>query len=149
MRRCLAERDDRPSRNRSIAQRVRHSDRTRSIPAPALVLPPAAAWEQGRGSVGDLVHALRDMTPNELAALTRGTKAARVFQKDADKATASVLFCLAEAANIVGSLKRAPGDGPSLSFNDFHQALPRIEHSGCQVRLCCDQPRAAARRNLY
>jgi DNA polymerase III delta prime subunit len=80
-------------------------------------------WEQGRGGVGELVHALRDMTADELAALTRGTEAARVFQKDADKATASVLFCLAEAAKIVGSLKRAPGDGPRLSFDDFYQGL--------------------------
>ena len=81
-------------------------------------------WEQGRGNVPELTHALRDMTPDELAILTRGTEAARVFQKDAEKATASVLFCLAEAAKIAGTLKAVPGDAPSISFDDFYQALP-------------------------
>jgi type IV secretory pathway TraG/TraD family ATPase VirD4 len=105
-------------------------------------------WEQGRGSVGDLVHALRDMTPDELAALTRGTEAARVFQKDADKATASVLFCLAEAAKIVGSLKRAPGDGPSLSFDDFYQGLPRIEGAKPWIFLASRKRNFAAAKPL-
>lgn len=83
-------------------------------------------WEQGRGTVPELARALRDMTPDELAALTRGTEAARVFQKDAEKATASVLFCLAEAAKIVGYLKPAPGDGPVMSFDAFYAKLPEI-----------------------
>jgi type IV secretory pathway TraG/TraD family ATPase VirD4 len=105
-------------------------------------------WEQGRGSVGELVHALRDMTADELAALTQGTEAARVFQKDADKATASVLFCLAEAAKIVGSLKRAPGDGPRLSFDDFYQALPRIDGAKPWIFLASRKRNFAAARPL-
>jgi type IV secretory pathway TraG/TraD family ATPase VirD4 len=105
-------------------------------------------WEQARGSVSELVHALRDMTPEELAALTRGTEAARVFQKDADKATASVLFCLAEAAKIVGALKLAPGAGPTVSFDDFYQALPGIEGAKPWIFLASRKRNFAAARPL-
>lgn len=105
-------------------------------------------WEQGRGTVPELTRALRDMTPDELAALTRGTEAARVFQKDADKATASVLFCLAEAAKIVGTLKPAPGDGPTISFDDFYQALPEIEGAKPWIFLASRKRNFAAAKPL-
>lgn len=105
-------------------------------------------WEQGRGSVPELARALRDMTPDELAALTRGTEASRVFQKDADKATASVLFCLAEAAKIVGTLKPAAGDGPTVSFDDFYQSLPGIEGAKPWIFLASRKRNIAAARPL-
>lgn len=105
-------------------------------------------WEQGRGSVPELTRALRDMTPDELAELTRGTEASRVFQKDADKATASVLFCLAEAAKIVGTLKAAPGDGPTVSFDDFYQVLPGIEGAKPWIFLASRKRNFAAARPL-
>lgn len=105
-------------------------------------------WEQGRGSVPELARALRDMTPEELAALTRGTEASRVFQKDADKATASVLFCLAEAAKIVGTLKPAAGDGPTVSFDDFYQSLPGIEGAKPWIFLASRKRNIAAARPL-
>ena len=81
-------------------------------------------WEQGRGTVPELTQALRDMTADELAALARGTEASRVFQKDAEKATNSVLFCLAEASKIVGLLKSEAGEGATLGFDRFYQGLP-------------------------
>lgn len=105
-------------------------------------------WEGGRGSVAELTRALRDMTPDELAALTRGTEAARVFQKDADKATASVLFCLAEAAKIVGTMKAAPGDGPTVSFDDFYAGLPGIEGAKPWIFLASRKRNFAAARPL-
>jgi len=105
-------------------------------------------WEQGRGNVPELTRALRDMTADELAALTSGTEAARVFQKDADKATASVLFCLAEAAKIVGTLKPAPGDGPGISFDDFYQALPTIEGAKPWIFLASRKRNFAAAKPL-
>lgn len=105
-------------------------------------------WEQGRGNVPELTRALRDMTADELAALTSGTEAARVFQKDADKATASVLFCLAEAAKIVGTLKPAPGDGPTISFDDFYQALPTIEGAKPWIFLASRKRNFAAAKPL-
>ena len=105
-------------------------------------------WEQGRGSVPELARALRDMTPDELAELTRGTEAARVFQKDADKATASVLFCLAEAAKIVGTLKPARDGGPSISFDDFYQDLPGIEGAKPWIFLASRKRNFAAARPL-
>ncbi len=105
-------------------------------------------WEQGRGDVPELTRALRDMTPDELAALTKGTEAARVFQKDAEKATASVLFCLAEAAKIVGTMKAAPGEGPSISFDDFYQALAGIEGSKPWIFLASRKRNFAAAKPL-
>lgn len=105
-------------------------------------------WEQGRGNVPELTRALRDMTPDELAELTRGTEAARVFQKDAEKATASVLFCLAEAAKIVGTMKAVPGDGPSVSFDDFYAALPGIECAKPWIFLASRKRNFAAARPL-
>ena len=105
-------------------------------------------WEQGRGNVPELTRALRDMTPDELAELTRGTEAARVFQKDADKATASVLFCLAEAAKIVGALKIAPGDGPSISFDDFYAGLATIDGPKPWIFLASRKRNFAAARPL-
>lgn len=105
-------------------------------------------WEQGRGSVPELARALRDMTPDELAELTRGTEAARVFQKDADKATASVLFCLAEAAKIVGTLKPAAGDGPTVSFDDFYAGLSGIEGAKPWIFLASRKRNFAAARPL-
>ncbi|WP_174279638.1 type IV secretion system DNA-binding domain-containing protein [Sphingomonas bacterium] len=105
-------------------------------------------WEQGRGNVPELTRALRDMTPDELAELTRGTEAARVFQKDADKATASVLFCLAEAAKIVGALKAASGDGPTVSFDDFYAGLPGIEGAKPWIFLASRKRNFAAARPL-
>ena len=105
-------------------------------------------WEQGRGNVAELTRALRDMTPDELSELTQGTEAARVFQKDADKATASVLFCLAEAAKIVGALKAAPGDGPRISFDDFYQGLPAIVGAKPWIFLASRKRNFAAARPL-
>lgn len=105
-------------------------------------------WEQGRGSIAELTRALRDMTADELAALTKGTEAARVFQKDADKATASVLFCLAEAARIVGTLKPDAGDGPTISFDDFYQSLPAIEGAKPWIFLASRKRNFAAARPL-
>lgn len=80
-------------------------------------------WEKGKTDVDALVATLRDFSPDQLRELTIGTEAARVFQKDAEKATASVLFCLAEAAKIVGLLKTARGGGAEISFDAFYDGL--------------------------
>lgn len=80
-------------------------------------------WEKGNRDVDSLVRALRDFTPDELRELTAGTEAARVFQKDAEKATASVLFCLAEASKVVGLLKPDKLGGSEISFDTFYDSL--------------------------
>ena len=105
-------------------------------------------WEGGRGTVPELTRALRDMTPDELSQLTAGTEAARVFQKDADKATASVLFCLAEAAKVVGALRTAPGAGGSLSFDDFYAGLADAEGAKPWLFLASRKRNFAAARPL-
>ena len=104
-------------------------------------------WEDGQGTVDNLARALRDMTPDELRTLTAGTEAARVFQKDAEKATASVLFCLAEAAKIVGLLQN-PGEGRALSFDDFYAGLPEIEGPKPWIFLASRKRNFAAARPL-
>ena len=105
-------------------------------------------WEGGRGTVPELTRALRDMTPDELSALTAGTEAARVFQKDADKATASVLFCLAEAAKVVGALRTEPGAGGSLSFDDFYAGLADTQGDKPWLFLASRKRNFAAARPL-
>lgn len=84
-------------------------------------------WEQGRGTVPELARALGDMTADELTELAKGTEAARVFQKDADKATGSVLFCLSGAAKVMKLLRGQGGDGPTIGFDRFYQGLPEID----------------------
>jgi len=104
-------------------------------------------WESGRGTLPALIRALRDMTPEELGELTRGTEAARVFQKDADRATASVLFCLSEAVKILGALRQT-GDGPALSFDDFYESLPAIEGAKPWIFLASRKRNFAAAKPL-
>ena len=77
--------------------------------------------------MSELARALGDMTADELTELARGTEAARVFQKDADKATGSVLFCLSGAAKVMRLLREQNGDGPAISFDRFYQGLPEIK----------------------
>jgi type IV secretory pathway TraG/TraD family ATPase VirD4 len=105
-------------------------------------------WEARRGNIPELTRALRDLTPDELRALTAGTEASRVFQKDAEKATASVLFCLAEAAKIVGTLKIAPAEGPTISFDAFYAALPHITGPKPWIFLASRKRNFAAARPL-
>lgn len=104
-------------------------------------------WEGGRGTIPELSRALRDMTPDELRELTAGTEAARVFQKDAEKATASVLFCLAEAAKVIGTL-RTSVDGPTISFDDFYAGLATIDGPRPWIFLATRKRNFAAARPL-
>ena len=106
-------------------------------------------WESGRGNVASLSRALRDMTPDELRELTAGTEASRVFQKDAEKATASVLFCLAEAAKVVGTLRPSAGDDTAtISFDDFYGTLASIEGPKPWIFLASRKRNFAAARPL-
>jgi type IV secretory pathway TraG/TraD family ATPase VirD4 len=80
-------------------------------------------WESGETEIGALVRAMRDLSAAELRELTAETEAARLFQPGAEKATASVIFCLAECAKIVGLLERSQG-GPPIGFDRFYSSLP-------------------------
>lgn len=104
-------------------------------------------WESGRGTLPELIRALRDMTPEELGELTKGTEAARVFQKDAERATASVLFCLAEAVKILAALPQR-GEGPGVSFDDFYESLPAIEGPNPWIFLASRKRNFAAAKPL-
>ena len=84
-------------------------------------------WEEGRGTIAALEHALGTMDAKELREFTRGTEAARVFQEDAERATSSVLFCLADASKIMKRLNTGQGDRRPFSFDRFYQGLPGHE----------------------
>lgn len=105
-------------------------------------------WEQGRGTVSELARALGDMTADELTELAKGTEAARVFQKDADKATGSVLFCLSGAAKVMRLLCEHDGDGPTIGFDRFYQGLPEIEGAKPWIFLASRKRNIEAARPL-
>jgi type IV secretory pathway TraG/TraD family ATPase VirD4 len=110
-------------------------------------------WETGRGSIASLSRALRDMTPDELREMLAGTEAARLFEKDAEKATASVLFCLAEASKVVGTLKPdagndATGYAASISFDEFYGGLAEIDGPKPWIFLASRKRNFAAARPL-
>ena len=110
-------------------------------------------WESGHGSIAALLRALRDMTPDELRELVKGTEAARLFEKDAEKATASVLFCLAEASKIIGTLKPDAGnetDGyaATISFDEFYGGLAAVDGAKPWIFLASRKRSFAAARPL-
>lgn len=84
---------------------------------------------QGRATIDHLDRALRSATVAELRALVVGTAAARAFEPNAEKATASVLFTMGEAAKIVSLLAEIPEDASSFSFDRFHASLAATDAS--------------------
>jgi type IV secretory pathway TraG/TraD family ATPase VirD4 len=67
--------------------------------------------QEGRGTLQDLLNWLQSMPPTELQRRLANTSSARTFEKNADRATASVLFMLVKAVNMLMFLRKAPRDG--------------------------------------
>lgn len=78
---------------------------------------------QGRATIEDLDLVLRSATVEELRALVAGTAAARSFEPNAEKATASVLFTMGEASKMVSLLADIPACGQDFSFDRFYASL--------------------------
>src|SRR3546814_8464360 len=55
-------------------------------------------WKQDRPTLADLLTMLQNMTKEELKERPKNTSSARTFAEDADRATGSVSFMLAKAA---------------------------------------------------
>ncbi len=86
-------------------------------------------WREGRGTLETLLNVLQSMPQTELKHWLANTSSARSFEKDADRATASVLFMLVKAVNMLMFLRKAPRDGEaSFSISQFFKGVD--QHRG-------------------
>lgn len=84
-----------------------------------------ALWREGKHSLSDLLNALQDRTKDDLKAWLAGSSSARTFADDADRATGSVLFMLAKAANLIQFLRAEKGDAVPFAFRDFFHVIEK------------------------
>lgn len=82
-----------------------------------------ALWREGKGTLPDLLNALQDRTKDDLKIWLAGSSSARTFADDADRATGSVLFMLAKAANLIQFLRVEYSGGAPFAFRDFIHGL--------------------------
>lgn len=73
-------------------------------------------WLEGRGEPAALIETLCSASKKELRNWLAGTSSARVFEEDADRATASVLFMLSQAVSLLQYLKAEPVGMVALVF---------------------------------
>lgn len=86
-----------------------------------------ALWREGKDTLPDLLHALKVRTKDDLKAWLGDSSSARTFADDADRATGSVLFMLAKAANLIQFLRVRQGDEQAFAFRDFLTGLDSCE----------------------
>lgn len=81
-------------------------------------------WREKKCSLPDLLNALQDRSKDELKEWLAGSSSARTFADDADRATGSVLFMLAKAANLIQFLRTdaKKGEAP-FAFRGFVAGL--------------------------
>jgi hypothetical protein len=82
-----------------------------------------ALWREGNGTLVDLLNALQVRTKDELKEWLGDSSSARTFAEDADRATGSVLFMLAKAANLIQFLRAEVGPDAPFAFRDFIHGL--------------------------
>lgn len=82
-----------------------------------------ALWSEGNRSLPALLNALQDRTKDDLKLWLAGSSSARTFADDADRATGSVLFMLAKAANLIQFLRAEDSGGAPFAFRDFIHGL--------------------------
>lgn len=84
-----------------------------------------ALWREGNCSLPALLNALQDRTKDDLKLWLAGSSSARTFAEDADRATGSVLFMLAKAANLIQFLRAENSGGAPFAFRDFIHGLDK------------------------
>lgn len=85
-------------------------------------------WSEGRGTLQALLNALQSMPRAELERWLANTSSARTFEKSADRATASVLFMLVKAVNMLMFLRKAPRHGEvAFSISKFFKGIDQHE----------------------
>ncbi|MDH7973286.1 type IV secretion system DNA-binding domain-containing protein [Sphingomonas sp. AR_OL41] len=86
-----------------------------------------ALWREGNGTLADLLNALQVRTKDDLKEWLGDSSSARTFAEDADRATGSVLFMLAKAANLIQFLRADPGKDAPFAFRDFIECLDKSQ----------------------
>ncbi|PTQ12669.1 conjugal transfer protein TraD [Sphingomonas oleivorans] len=84
-----------------------------------------ALWREGKRTLPDLLDALQKRTKDDLKIWLAGSSSARTFAEDADRATGSVLFMLAKAANLIQFLRVDGSGGAPFAFRDFIHGLDK------------------------
>src|SRR3546814_15167867 len=84
-------------------------------------------WQQGAPSLSDLLAMFQISTKEELKERLKNTSSARTFAEDADRATGSVLFMLAKAADLIQFLRTEDSGGKPFAFRDFIHGLDKRE----------------------
>jgi type IV secretory pathway TraG/TraD family ATPase VirD4 len=72
-----------------------------------------------------LLNALQDRTKDDLKVWLAGSSSARTFAEDADRASGSVLFMLAKAANLLQFLRVEGSGAKPFAFRDFIHGLDK------------------------
>ena len=78
-----------------------------------------ALWREGNCTLPELLNALQVRTKDDLATWLGNSSSARTFAEDADRATGSVLFMLAKAANLIQFLLADGSGAKPFAFRDF------------------------------
>lgn len=84
-------------------------------------------WAEDNRSLEALLEALQVKDKEQLKEWLGHTSSARTFANDADRATGSVLFMLAKAANLIQFLKVEDEGEDRFAFRDFIAKLDRCE----------------------
>jgi hypothetical protein len=87
-----------------------------------------ALWSEGNCSLEALLDALQTKDTEELKRWLGDTSSARTFADGAERATGSVIFMLAKAANLIQFLRTENSGGNRFSFRGYINALDG--HSG-------------------
>ncbi|MEY2927266.1 MAG: hypothetical protein RL367_1743 [Pseudomonadota bacterium] len=87
-----------------------------------------ALWSEGNCSLEALLDALQTKDTEELKRWLGDTSSARTFADGAERATGSVIFMLAKAANLIQFLRTENSGGNRFSFRGYIDALDG--HSG-------------------
>ena len=84
-------------------------------------------WAEGNCNLEALLEALQVKSKEQLKHWLGHTSSARTFADDADRATGSVLFMLAKAANLIQFLRIDDGGTERFAFRDFIAGLDARE----------------------
>ncbi len=84
-------------------------------------------WAEGNRTLEALLEALQVKSKEQLKAWLGHTSSARTFADDADRATGSVLFMLAKAANLIQFLRIEAEGVERFAFRDFIAGLDARE----------------------
>jgi Type IV secretion-system coupling protein DNA-binding domain len=82
-----------------------------------------ALWSEGNCSLDALLDALQTKDTEELKRWLGDTSSARTFAEGAERATGSVIFMLAKAANLIQFLRVENSGGTRFSFRSYIDAL--------------------------